>query len=156
MAVELKRRLFDNDEYHRMAEAGIFTEDDRGGAHRRRDRRDEPDRRAPRPLRDVPQRGLLRPPLARYARAIPEPGDVLLVVEVADTSQYHHRVVKVPRYAAAGIPEVWIVDLEAGVLDTYRDPAADRYRSTRRLARDETVAPAALPDVALAVDDILG
>lgn len=186
MALELKRRLFDVDEYHRMAQAGILTEDDRvelidgeivemnpiGAPHARcvmflndvfvrrlegravvspqnsvrLDRRTEPQ----------PDIILLRPPLARYAKTIPEPGDVLLIVEVADTSQYHDRVVKLPRYAAAGIPEVWIVDLGAAVLETYRDPAGSGYRSTQRLARGETVAPAAFPDVTLAVDDILG
>lgn len=49
-----------------------------------------------------------------------------------------------------------IVDLGAEVLETYRDPAGAGYRSTQRLARGETVAPAAFPDVTLAVDDILG
>jgi Uma2 family endonuclease len=186
MAVELKRRLFDVNEYHQMAQAGILTEDDRvelidgeivemspiGAPHarcvmflndafvRRLEGRavvsPQNSVRLNRRTEPQPDILLLRPPLARYARAIPEPGDVFLVVEVADTSQYHDRVVKLPRYAAAGVPEVWIVDLEAEVVDTYGDPAGDRYRSTRRLARGGTVAPVAFPDVALAVDDILG
>ena len=98
----------------------------------------------------------LRPPLARYAKNIPGPGDTLLIVEVADTSQYRDRVVKLPRYAAAGIPKVWIVDLDAGAVDIHREPSPDGYRVSRRLARHEDVTPEPFPDVVLAVDDILG
>ena len=75
---------------------------------------------------------------------------------MADTSQYRDRVVKLPRYAAARIPEVWIVDLEAGVVDVHREPLPGGYRAWTRLGRGEEVAPDAFPDVALAVDDILG
>jgi len=186
MGAELKRRLFDVDEYHRMGEVGILSEDDRvelidgeivvmspiGPAHGRcvmflndvfvrrlegravvspqlsirLNRRSEPQ----------PDIILLRPPLARYARAIPGPGDALLVVEVAETSQYRDRVVKLPRYAAAGISEVWIVDLDVGVLDVHRDPSPEGYRDSRRHGRGEEIAPAAFPDVVLAVDDVLG
>jgi hypothetical protein len=99
---------------------------------------------------------LLRPPLVRYAKAIPGPGDVLLIVEVADTSQDRDRVVTLPRYARAGIPEVWIVDLAAGVIDVHREPAPAGYRTSDRFGRGQEVAPAVFPDVTLAVDDILG
>jgi Uma2 family endonuclease len=105
-----------------------------------------------------PQPGLilLRPPLERYARHIASTADALLVVDVADTSQYRDRVVKLPRYATAGVPEVWIVDLDAGVLDLYREPEGDGYRDVRRASRGQEVAPEAFPDVILEVDDILG
>jgi Uma2 family endonuclease len=99
---------------------------------------------------------LLRPPLAKYGAVIPAPGDVLLVVEVADTSQYRDRVVKLPRYAAAGVVEVWIVDLQASVVDVHREPAAAGYGVLQRFERGAEIAPAAFPDVVLAVDDILG
>jgi Uma2 family endonuclease len=55
-----------------------------------------------------------------YARAYPEPADVLLLVEVADTSLAYDRDVKAPLYAQAGIPEVWIVDLNKRELAVYR------------------------------------
>src|SRR5262249_57879071 len=62
---------------------------------------------------------LLRPPLDRYARRIAQPSDALLVVEVADTSQIRDRQIKLPRYAAAGIPEYWIVDLDAAAVEVH-------------------------------------
>src|SRR5438093_8107190 len=138
MAVDLTRRLFDVDEYHRMAEVGILTRADRvelidgeiiemspiGAPHgrsvmfltdafvRRLEGRalvsPQLSVRLHRRTEPQPDITLLRPPLARYARAIPGPDDVFLIVEVADTSQYRDRFVKLPRYAAAGIPEVWI------------------------------------------------
>ncbi len=186
MGVELTRRLFDVDEYHRMGEVGILTEDDRvelidgeivvmtpiGAPHarcvmflndvfvRRLEGRAVVSPQNPvrlhRRMEPQPDIMLLRPPLGRYAKNIPSPGDTLLVVEVAQSSQYHDRVVKLPRYAAAGIPEVWIVDLDAGVVDVHREPTADGYRVSRRLERHQEVAPEAFPDVVLAVDDILG
>lgn len=162
MAVELTRRLFDVDEYHRMAEVGILTDEDRVdlidgeivqmtpiGAPQlsvRLHRRTEP----------RPDVMLLHPPLARYARTIPGPRDVLLIVEVAGTSQYRDRAVKLPRYAVAGVPEVWIVDLATGVIDGHREPAPRGYRVSRQPSRGQEVASAAFPDVVLAVDDILG
>ena len=99
---------------------------------------------------------LLRPPLDRYAQATPGPGDTLLVVEVADTSQHRDRVIKLPRYAAAGIPGVWIVDFDASALDFYRDPLPDRYRRARRAVRGQSITPEAFPDLTLAVSEVLG
>jgi Uma2 family endonuclease len=186
MAVELTRRLFDVDEYHRMAEVGILTDGDRvelidgeivtmtpiGAPHsrcvmflndafvRRLEGRaitsPQLSVRLHRRTEPQPDVMLLRPPLSRYARTIAGPADVLLIVEVADTSQYRDRVVKLPRYGAAGIPEVWIVDLAAGVIDVHREPRSDGYQVHRRLTRGEQVAPAAFEDLILEVDDILG
>jgi Uma2 family endonuclease len=99
---------------------------------------------------------LLRLPLARYGKTIPAHGDALLVVEVADTSQHRDRIVKLPRYAAAGIPETWIVDLDGGAVEVYREPSPDGYRDARRLDRGADVAPAAFPDIVLEVAEILG
>lgn len=186
MAVALKTRRFTADEYHRMGEVGILTEDDRvelidgeivemtpiGAAHarcvmflnevfvRRLAGRavvsPQNSIRLGRHTEPQPDVILLRPPLDRYAHRIPEPGDALLVIEVADTSQVRDRQVKLPRYAAAGIPEVWIVDLDAGTVEVYRAPAPTSYTESRRLARGQDLASAAFPDVILAVGDILG
>lgn len=186
MALDLTRRLFDVDEYHRMSEIGILTDEDRvelidgeivemspiGAPHmrcvmflneafvRRLDGRavvsTQNSVRLHRHTEAEPDVVLLRPPLARYGEAIPGPGDVFLLVEVADTSQDRDRVVKLPRYAQAGIPEVWIVDLAGGVVDIHREPSAGEYRVSRHARRGEDVAPATFPDVVLAVNDILG
>jgi Uma2 family endonuclease len=80
----------------------------------------------------------------------------LLVVEVAETSAEYDRQIKVPLYARAGIREVWLVDLAAGAVEVYREPTPEGYRQVRRFGRGETLAPGALPDVTVAVDDILG
>jgi Uma2 family endonuclease len=186
MGEPVERRLFDVDEYHRMAEVGILTDEDRvelidgeiltmspiGARHVRcvmflnetfvrrlagralvspqnpvrLHRRSEPE----------PDVVLLRPPLERYADTIPGPSDTLLVVEVADTSQYRDRVIKLPRYAAVGVPEVWIVDLGASAVDVHREASPDGYRSARHAERGDAVAPEAFPDLAIPVDDILG
>ncbi len=62
---------------------------------------------------------------------VPQAEDVLLLIEVADTTLRKDREVKLPRYARAGIPQVWIVNLEDGRLETYAHPAAGRYAEER-------------------------
>jgi len=85
------------------------------------------------------------------------PDSALLVVEVADASLQQDRITKAAIYAAAGIPEYWIVNLREGVLEVMRDPdrAAARYRDTRRLRAGERIELAALPGAAVAVADLL-
>ena len=63
---------------------------------------------------------------------------------------------KAPLYARAGVRELWLVDIPAGVLDVQREPSADGYRDVRTLRHGESLTPLAFPDVTLAVDDILG
>jgi Uma2 family endonuclease len=91
-----------------------------------------------------------------YASGHPIPADILLLVEVADTSLDYDRGVKLPLYARMGIPEVWLVDLQADVLVVYRDPSPEGYCLVRTVRRGETLAPLAFPDRPLAADDILG
>jgi Uma2 family endonuclease len=85
------------------------------------------------------------------------PSKALLVVEVADTSLAQDRLTKAAIYAAAAIPEYWIVNLRDDCLEVLRDPAreARRYQSTRVVGRDQAVAPVALPGVVIAVSDLL-
>jgi len=186
MSVELKRRRFTVDEYHRMGEVGILTRGDRveliDGEIIEMTAMDAPHLRcvifltetfirglegralvAPQlPLRltnwtePEPDIALLRPPLDRYGQMIPASRDVLLAVEVADTTLRYDRGVKLPRYAAADVPEVWIVDLNGEAVEVYREPSTDGYRESRRLERGDAVAPAAFPDLVIAVHDILG
>lgn len=86
------------------------------------------------------------------------PDDVLLIVEVADSSLHIDRKVKLPLYAAATVPEVWILDLSLPALEVYAAPASGRY--TRRVSfgrkdANETIAPQSFPDVALRIGDLL-
>ncbi len=99
---------------------------------------------------------VLRPSHDFYARAHPEPRDVFLVVEVADTSLGYDRAVKTLLYARAGIPEVWLVDLNAEAVEVYRQPATGRYAETQRRPRGERLGCEAFPDWVLSVDDVLG
>jgi Uma2 family endonuclease len=175
---------FTVDEYHRMGEAGILGPDDRvelidgeivmmtpiGSRHaacvdrcthfftrlvgtdaivRVQNPIQLDDYSAPEP--DV---SLLRPREDFYAGAHPLPRDVLLVVEVADTSIGYDREVKLPLYGSMGIPEVWIVDLGRRCIDAYRGPLAGGYAERRTHRADEKLRPAAL-DVEVAVADLL-
>src|SRR5438874_7132088 len=81
--------------------------------------------------------------------------DALLVIEIAETSLSYDRDVKVPRYAAAGIPEVWIEDLTHDQLLVYRDPGKNGYLNALTLRRADSISPLAFPDVTFKVGDLL-
>ena len=88
---------------------------------------------------------LLVPRDDAYASAHPGPQDVLLLVEVADSSLQYDRRAKIPFYAAVGIPEVWLVDLEHDRVEACTRPAPDGYRVTRRYGPGGSVEPSAFP-----------
>lgn len=91
-----------------------------------------------------------------YAEAHPTAEDVLLVVEVADTSLAYDIEVKLPIYAQAGIPEVWVMDLHGEALRTFSEPAGGEYSMAKTLLREESVSPVLLPEVRFDVSSILG
>lgn len=88
-----------------------------------------------------------------YAAAHPGPADVLVVVEVADSTLGWDRGVKVPLYARAGMAEAWVVDLAAEAVEVSRSPGPDGYAEMRRAGRGEWLDVAS---VDVAVDEILG
>ena len=90
-----------------------------------------------------------------YRSANPTAADVLLVIEVSDSTLAHDRDTKGPIYAQAGIEEYWIVDLVNSQLLVYRQPVDGAYRSVRVLGKEDTVQPLAFPDVTIAVSEIL-
>jgi Uma2 family endonuclease len=92
----------------------------------------------------------------RYRNANPTTADVLLLIEVADTTLSYDRDTKGPRYAQAGIVEYWIVDLTSDRLLVYRDPRDGVYQSVETRTRADTVQPLAFPELTIAVADILG
>ena len=177
-------RRFNVQEFYKLAEAGILSEDDRvelldgqimvmapiGENHRTvvdslaevfTDQRRSRYRVAVQnPLRidnqDEPQ-----PDIVLYDRSVighhPTPLDVFLIVEVADTSLDYDQRSKMPVYATAGIKEVWIIDLSNYSVQTYRDA----YTSIRRYATIEThtrtswISPLAFPDVRVCLNDLL-
>jgi Uma2 family endonuclease len=186
MAVDLKRYRFTRADYHRMAQTGILKPDVRvelidgdivemnpiGRFHKagvsRLDRifqghvgtdaivqvqssivlgnHSEPE----------PDLVLLRYRDDFYSESDAEIDDMLLVVEVADTSESYDRRTKAPLYARFGIPELWIVDVNRAWITRYLDPTADGYGTTRVYRRGEALSPLAFPDLTIAVNDVLG
>ena len=180
----IQRHLLTVDDYHKMGEAGIIHEDDRveliegmlidmapiGSDHAgqviqlnviltrllsgkafispqnpiRLGQHSEPQ----------PDCAVLRLRDDFYRTAHPEPQDILLLIEVSDTTVRYDREIKIPLYARYRIPEVWLLDLQNKQLEIYRQPSDDGYRQILRPARDERVAPALLPDVSLAISDL--
>lgn len=98
---------------------------------------------------------LMKPRADFYVSAHPGPQDLLLAVEVADTTLRYDREIKVPLYAEAGVVEVWLLNLSDNLLEVYRDPGPKGYRSLQRLSSGDQVAPLAFPDLTLAVADFL-
>ena len=86
----------------------------------------------------------------------PSAQDVLLVVEVAETSARYDRHVKGPLYAEAGIPEYWIVNLQEGVIEVYTNPIEGAYKQVRSVRRGETLALPGSLEGAIEVGDVLG
>lgn len=183
--VDAHRRRFTVDEFARMGEAGIFTEDDRveliegdilemtpiGPPHAWTVNRlakligsrleDRAYVSIQNPIRlgrhSEPQPDLVvAQPQDAYARRHPEPGDVLLVIEVADSSLRYDRLEKVPRYGSAGIPETWLVDVGAGTVTAYTRPGPGGYAAQRALRRGDALAATGLPELVLPVADIFG
>jgi Uma2 family endonuclease len=179
------RRHFTVDEYYCMAKAGVLREDERvelldgeiiemspiGGRHagcvddlgewfivrlvgRARVRVQNPVRLSS-GSEPEPDIALVRPRPDRYRRGHPGPGDVLLIIEVADTTLDYDRDTKLPFYAAAGIPEVWIWDLNGERVLVYREPHEGQYRRASVIKRG-VLSPMAFPDPELLVDDFLG
>ncbi len=95
-----------------------------------------------------------RPDYYRDGGAGPE--DVLLIVEVSDSTAKFDREVKLPLYARAGIPEVWIVTREPAAIEAYRSPRDGTYTEMRTYLRDDFASPIAFPDVQIPVIDVTG
>ncbi len=186
MALEVTRRRFTAAEYARMGEAGVLHEDDRveliegeilesapiGYGHAACVRRltglfsrllgdgvqvsvqnpiDLNEHNQPQP--DVV---LLRPRNDFSSSAHPTAADILLVVEVAETSGEYDRQIKVPLYALHGIDEVWLVDLRQRRVLVYRDASADSYRTARSFQSSDALSAPAFTDLRVMVADILG
>ena len=187
MAAQLVIHRFTVKDYHRMAEAGIFQEDDRvellegeiveippiGPGHASGVNRLlnsflslQGERKAIVSIQNPihlgghsepqPDVALLNPHPDFYSQSHPAPQDVLLVVEVMESSADYDREVKVPLYARFGIRETWLVDLDARLIEVYRNPTPQGYQLVQRFQPGQQVSPQAFPELPLAVDDILG
>jgi Uma2 family endonuclease len=102
-----------------------------------------------------PDLALLRP-RGDLAVKPPEAEDVLLAIEIADTSFVRDRNIKMPLYAEAGIPEAWLADLKSETVFVHRRPSPRGYQDVRAYRRGDTISPEAFPEVHFAVDEIFG
>ena len=186
MTLELKTRRFTASEYHQMVEAGILTEDDRielidgeiiemapmGTRHLAYVNR--LNRQFVRGLGDgviVQVQGSIR--LSEYSEPEPDlvllhwrrdfyvdrypgPEDVLLIVEVADSSLAYDRGVKAALYARSGIREYWLVDVNGRSITLYRDPSGDSYQSTSVAQGGDRLSLQAFPELVLTADEVFG
>jgi len=178
-AREMIRHRFSVAQYHRMIEAGIFAPDERlelihgelvtmSPINRRHaagvDRlnlllADRLNRRAlhriqnPITLADSepqPDVAIVRWRDDFYSAGHPTPPDIYWIIEVADTSIAYDRDIKVSLYLAAGIPEVWLVNLENDCLEIYR------LGEQKILRRGQTLAALQFPELIFTVDELLG
>ena len=91
-----------------------------------------------------------------YRNAHPTPADVLLVVEVADTTVETDRNIKIPLYARAGIPEAWIVNIPEERIEIYSDPEGESYGQIKRFGRGRRARSQTLEGLSVGVDEVLG
>jgi Uma2 family endonuclease len=75
---------------------------------------------------------------------------------VANTSLVHDRTEKLPRYAAAGVPELWLVDVTPRMIEQYAEPENEHYKLRRVLSRGMTMQAMTIPDLSFTVDQIFG
>ena len=91
-----------------------------------------------------------------YRYTPPGPEEVLLLIEVSDSSLSYDRNVKLPLYARFGVPEVWIANILARVVETYADPVDGEYIVSRVYSPGEIVSPTAFDDVEISVSRFIG
>jgi Uma2 family endonuclease len=105
-------------------------------------------------LESEPQPDMLWLKYRSYAKAHPQPDDVLLVVEVAHSSIERDRGVKLRLYAEAGLRDYWIVNVAEHSIEIYREPMGKRYKRKQVFRGDEEVHPLNFPEVALRVASV--
>ena len=186
MRTETTKKLFTVDEYHAMFEAGIFNQDSRveliegeifemsgpGPLHVSCVNRATmlfATRLAGKAIVSVqnplwishysepqPDVVLVKPRDDYYATEALAWKHSLLVIEVADTSLLHDLNRKLPIYAKAGVPEVWIEDLHRSAIFVYRDCTAEGYATSPHLHRGDSITVAAFPEISFKVEDLIG
>ena len=183
-SVSVKHKHFDVNEYEQMIAAGVFDEDERleliegeiiemspiGSAHLANVNRlnhllvqlvgtlAQVSVQNPIHLpRSEPQPDivLLSPRPDYYGDELPGSADVLLLIEVSDTTADYDRSVKMPLYGRNGVVESWLVDLVDNVIEVYLGPSTTGYRLKQTYGRGDRISLAALPSISVTTDDIL-
>ena len=178
------RRLLTVEEFHKLGEANILTEDDRveliegemiqmapiGTRHagtinllvelftrsaKGRAIVSVQNPVALPPLSEPqPDLALLKPRADYYRSKHAGADEMLLIVEVSDTTLAYDRDVKIPLYARHGIPEAWVIDLNTQAVTVFLDPADTGYRRVLTPARDSSIAPSQLPNSSIYLADL--
>jgi Uma2 family endonuclease len=184
MSVQIARRHFNIAEYYRMMEAGILSESDHvelidgevvemspiGSRHaacvdrlnKLMNKLDDVIVRVQNPIQlddfsePQPDITLLQMRADYYAQGHPTPSDVLLVIEVADSSTEFDRAVKLPLYAEALIPEFWLVNLPDERVEVFSQPSNGTFQKSQELRRGENLTAQTISELSIAVDAILG
>jgi Uma2 family endonuclease len=182
--LELPRRVLSVEDYHRMGEAGLFRPDERleliegdlitmapiGGSHLyivnlvaqafsvQLGRAAIVSVQNPVSLRPhsepQPDIAVLQSQWARRGAGVPSAADVLIVIEVADTTLTYDRDAKIPLYAQHGIAEAWLFDVAAEQVTVFRDPSKEGYRTVLPQLREAALAPLQLPGVTINLAEI--
>jgi Uma2 family endonuclease len=107
--------------------------------------------------RNEPEPGLFVVAEARpeYFERHPRGDELLLLIEVSDTTSRFDRPVKSALYARASVPEYWVLDVSTRALFVHRHPSGGGYRQVIHLSEDETVAPDSRPDAVVKVSELL-
>ena len=184
METEATKKLFTVDDYHRMADIGIIHPEERVELIDGEIIRMSPrgyrhtmcvERSIELLVRGLGDRAVVGPgsPVRLSNWTEPEPDvvvfksrehyrrrrrgleDVLLILEVSASSLRFDQNIKLPRYAAAGIPEVWIADLQNDILHVHREPSGQAYKTEFALRPGDSVSPLDFPDVTLKIDELL-
>lgn len=186
MNLQIMRRLITVEEYHQMIEAGILGEDEHvelidgeiikmaaiGSPHASCvDRLNEffitrlPGRATVRIQNPVclgehsepePDLAIVHRYEKGYIERHPNPDEVYLIIEVADSSLEFDREIKLPLYAKAGIPEVWVVDLPGECIEIYQEPSPFGYGLMRKKRGSDAISPLAFPDISVPIEWALG
>ncbi len=184
MTTEPAHRRFTVNEYHRMAETGILPEDERvelidgeiiemapiGGRHvvcvSRLNRLlvqhmgDDATVNIQSPIQlgedEEPEPDVAVVRARNYGDELPTSSDVLLLIEVADTSLAFDRGTKLPLYARSGIPEAWLVDLRAQAIERHTNPSRDGYGVALRAGLGEKIESTVVPGLVISADDVVG
>ena len=91
-----------------------------------------------------------------YSDGKAKPEDILLLIEVADTTVRPDRQIKIPLYASAGVPEVWLINLPRKIVEVYTKPKNGKYQIVRKAGKSETLTPQLITDLNVKVTDIFG
>jgi Uma2 family endonuclease len=179
-----KVRLWTVDEYHRMIEAGILTPSDRveliegkivsmaaknpphaatnlcAADYLKQRLADKALVRIQDPIQlsqysePEPDLAIVAPNVRKYIDHHPRPDEVLLLIEVADTSLQDDRTIKAPLYAKAGILEYWILDVNTRQVYVFRDPQDDGYAQEVVLSEENTLTAIAFPELPIALNQL--